>query len=99
MNLLRRKSFDDLLAHTQEKKLTKALGAFDITLMGLGIIIGTGIFCPDGYWSGQICRPWTHAVFCIRGHYLRLCLSGLFRTGIVSSRIGELVYVRLRIAG
>lgn len=33
MNILRRKSFDDLLAHTQEKKLNKALGAFDITLM------------------------------------------------------------------
>ena len=32
MNILRRKSFDDLLAHTQEKKLNKALGAFDITL-------------------------------------------------------------------
>ena len=26
MNILRRKSFDDLLAHTQEKKLNKALG-------------------------------------------------------------------------
>ena len=43
---LRRKSFDDLIAHTQvkDKQLNKALGAMDITLMGLGIIIGTGIF-------------------------------------------------------
>ena len=47
MDILRRKSFDDLLAHTKEKKLNKALGAFDITMMGLGIIIGTGDLCSD----------------------------------------------------
>lgn len=48
MNILRRKSFEDLMETTEEKKLTKALGAFDITLMGLGIIIGTGIFVLTG---------------------------------------------------
>ena len=53
MDILRRKSFDDLLAHTKEKKLNKALGAFDITMMGLGIIIGTGIFVLTGYRSLQ----------------------------------------------
>ena len=57
MNLLRRKSFDDLLAHTQEKKLTKALGAFDITLMGLGIIIGTGIFVLTGIGAAKYAGP------------------------------------------
>ena len=57
MNILRRKSFDDLLAHTQEKKLNKALGAFDITLMGLGIIIGTGIFVLTGIGAAKYAGP------------------------------------------
>lgn len=43
MSILRRKTFDDLMANAEEKKLTKALGAFDLTMLGLGIIIGTGI--------------------------------------------------------
>ena len=65
MNILRRKSFDDLLAHTQEKKLNKALGAFDITLMGLGIIIGTGypsflqrLLVLSSVW---LIRNWLHS--------------------------------------
>ena len=57
MNIFRKKSFDELMAHTQEKKLTKALGAFDITLMGLGIIIGTGIFVLTGIGAAQYAGP------------------------------------------
>lgn len=57
MSILRRKSFDDLMRHTQEKKLTKALGAFDITLMGLGIIIGTGIFVLTGIGAAKYAGP------------------------------------------
>ena len=57
MSILRRKSFDDLMEHTQEKKLTKALNAFDITLMGLGIIIGTGIFVLTGIGAAKYAGP------------------------------------------
>ena len=57
MDILRRKSFDDLLAHTKEKKLNKALGAFDITMMGLGIIIGTGIFVLTGIGAAKYAGP------------------------------------------
>lgn len=56
-SLLRRKSFEDLMENTQEKKLTKALGAFDITLMGLGIIIGTGIFVLTGIGAAKYAGP------------------------------------------
>ena len=42
---------------TEEKKLTKALGAFDITLMGLGIIIGTGIFVLTGIGAAKYAGP------------------------------------------
>ncbi len=57
MNILRRKSFDDLMAHTEEKKLAKALNAFDITMMGLGIIIGTGIFVLTGIGAAKYAGP------------------------------------------
>ena len=57
LDIFRRKSFDELMAHTQEKKLTKVLGAFDITLMGLGIIIGTGIFVLTGIGAAKYAGP------------------------------------------
>ena len=57
MNCHRRKSFEDLMAHSQEKQLTKVLGAFDITLMGLGIIIGTGIFVLTGIGAAKYAGP------------------------------------------
>lgn len=57
MNILRRKSFEDLMETTEEKKLAKALGAFDITLMGLGIIIGTGIFVLTGIGAAKYAGP------------------------------------------
>lgn len=57
MNIFRRKTYDDLMVNVQEKKLTKALGAFDITLLGLGIIIGTGIFVLTGIGAAEYAGP------------------------------------------
>ena len=37
--------------------MNKALGAFDITLMGLGIIIGTGIFVLTGIGAAKYAGP------------------------------------------
>ena len=37
--------------------MAKALGAFDITLMGLGIIIGTGIFVLTGIGAAKYAGP------------------------------------------
>ncbi|MHA4180792.1 amino acid permease, partial [Bacillus cereus] len=42
-NLLRKKSVSKLLGESQSKTLTKTLGAFDLTLLGIGAIIGTGV--------------------------------------------------------
>ena len=57
MSILRRKTFDDLMANAEEKKLTKALGAFDLTMLGLGIIIGTGIFVLTGIGAAKYAGP------------------------------------------
>ncbi len=41
---LRIKSLDDILANAERKSLKRSLGAFQLTMMGVGAIIGTGIF-------------------------------------------------------
>jgi APA family basic amino acid/polyamine antiporter len=38
------KSLDSILATAQKKSLTRSLGAFQLTMLGIGGIIGTGIF-------------------------------------------------------
>ncbi|NBU25052.1 MAG: amino acid permease [Gammaproteobacteria bacterium] len=41
---LRIKPLDDILATAEKKSLKRSLGAFQLTMMGIGAIIGTGIF-------------------------------------------------------
>lgn len=58
--LFRRKNLDDLLAQAadSEKGLKKVLGAFDLVLLGIGAIIGTGIFATVGTAAlGDADRP------------------------------------------
>lgn len=43
-NVWRVKSLDAILATAQKKALTRSLGAFQLTMLGIGGIIGTGIF-------------------------------------------------------
>ncbi|TFW45866.1 amino acid permease [Bacillus sp. 005/A4HT-01/001] len=48
-SLFRKKSISELIAATQgEKALRKELGSFDLTMLGIGAIIGTGIFVLTG---------------------------------------------------
>ncbi|ARD55508.1 amino acid permease [Bacillus safensis] len=48
-SLFRKKSISELIAATQgEKALKKELGSFDLTMLGIGAIIGTGIFVLTG---------------------------------------------------
>ncbi len=47
-SLFRKKSIDQLIAATRGKKHSKELGAFDLTMLGIGAIIGTGIFVLTG---------------------------------------------------
>jgi basic amino acid/polyamine antiporter, APA family len=44
MNFSRVKSIDAILAAAKKKSLTRTLGAFQLTLFGIGCVIGTGIF-------------------------------------------------------
>ena len=38
------KPLDDIIATAEKKSLKRSLGAFQLTMMGIGAIIGTGIF-------------------------------------------------------
>ncbi|MDP9674484.1 APA family basic amino acid/polyamine antiporter [Paenibacillus jamilae] len=47
--MFRKKNIDQLIAATRgEKALKRELGAFDLTMLGIGAIIGTGIFVLTG---------------------------------------------------
>ncbi len=46
--LLARKSHADLMAQAEASQLKRSLGVFELTMMGIGAIIGTGIFVLTG---------------------------------------------------
>ncbi len=59
MNLFRKKSVTELLAQSgsEGSALNKALGAFDLTTLGIGAIIGTGIFVLTGVVAAKHAGP------------------------------------------
>lgn len=59
MSLFRKKTIADLLANTDNKGsgLKKSLGAFDLTMLGIGAIIGTGIFVLTGVVAAKHAGP------------------------------------------
>ena len=59
MNLFRKKSIQDLILEAGQKdvKLKKDLGAFDLSMLGIGAIIGTGIFVLTGVAAAEHAGP------------------------------------------
>ena len=46
--LFRKKSLESLQKESEESSLKRSLGVFDLTMLGIGAIIGTGIFVLTG---------------------------------------------------
>ena len=46
--LFRKKSLETLQKEAEESSLKRSLGVFDLTMLGIGAIIGTGIFVLTG---------------------------------------------------
>ncbi|WP_088189148.1 amino acid permease [Desulfosporosinus sp. FKA] len=68
MNLLRKKSITKLIFESQQKSgLKKALGALDLTALGIGAIIGTGIFVLTGVAAAEYAGPALVLSFVISG--------------------------------
>nr|WP_263323231.1 amino acid permease [Neobacillus sp. Marseille-Q6967] len=59
MSLFRKKSIQDLMTEVGQKNVTlkKELGAFDLTMLGIGAIIGTGIFVLTGVAAAEHAGP------------------------------------------
>ena len=59
LNLLRTKTIEQSIADTEESEhqLKKQLGALQLTVFGVGVIIGTGIFVLTGEAAGEKAGP------------------------------------------
>jgi basic amino acid/polyamine antiporter, APA family len=79
MNLLRRKSVTDLQAEAlTDKSLHRALGPVNLTALGVGAIIGTGIFVLTGTVAAQNAGPAVVLSFVLAGVasvFAALCYS------------------------
>src|SRR3982751_4754347 len=73
------KPLDAILATAQKKGLHRSLGAFQLTLLGVGAVIGTGIFVLTAV-AAQKAGPGMMLSFCIAGFVCAvaaLCYSEL----------------------
>src|SRR5260221_173068 len=79
MNLFRRKSVTDLQAEAlTDHSLKRALGALNLTALGIGAIIGTGIFVLTGTVAAQNAGPAVILSFVLAGIasiFAALCYS------------------------
>jgi len=67
-NIFRKKSINELLSEVSgEKSLKKVLGAFELTMLGIGAIIGTGIFVLTGIAAANYSGPALILSFIISG--------------------------------
>ena len=79
MNLFRRKLVTDLQAEAQsDQRLHRALGPLNLTMLGIGAIIGTGIFVLTGTVAAQNAGPAVTLSFVLAGLasvFAALCYS------------------------
>ena len=67
MSPFRVKSIETMLEGTQANPLKKSLSAFDLTLLGIGCIIGTGIFVLTGVAAATYAGPAIMLSFVLSG--------------------------------
>ncbi|MGZ4614111.1 MAG: amino acid permease [Actinomycetes bacterium] len=69
MNLFRTKPVEQSIEHTDEPghKLRRSLSAFDLTIFGVGVVIGTGIFVLTGEAAGVEAGPAVALSFVVAG--------------------------------
>ncbi|MCC8483180.1 MAG: amino acid permease [Rickettsia endosymbiont of Labidopullus appendiculatus] len=67
MSFLTRKSFESIKELGKTSGLSKNLGAFDLILLGLGAIIGTGVFVTTGIIAAKYSGPAVMLSYAIAG--------------------------------
>lgn len=83
MNLFRKKPLAEVLGGGSTGKLNKTLGALDLTTLGVGAVIGTGIFVLTGVVAAQHAGPGIILSFALAG--LACVLSALCYSELASS--------------
>ncbi len=67
MNLFRKKTFEEVRDVSSSSGLSKTLTAFDLIVIGLGAIIGTGVFVLTGSIAAQYSGPAVMVSYAIPG--------------------------------
>ncbi len=67
MNFLKKKTFDSVRNISNSSELNKTLTAFDLVLLGLGAIIGTGVFVVTGMVAAKYSGPAVMLSYAIAG--------------------------------
>ena len=96
-----RKSHDVLVRDATadpEHGLKRSVGVLDLTALGIGAVIGTGIFVIIGEAIGDR-RPVDHHLLRPRGRDVPVLGLLLRRTGLVDPGLGQRVHLRLRDPG
>ena len=75
MNLFRTKSIEQLQTAAATSGMVKSLGALDLVLLGIGCVIGTGIFVLTGVAAAKYAGPAVTVSFVLSG--LACALAGL----------------------
>lgn len=74
MNLMRKKSISSMMELKETGgTLKKELGAFDLTMLGIGCVVGTGIFVMTGVAAAQHAGPALILSFIIAGLVCAFC--------------------------
>jgi len=78
MNLTRTKTIEQSIADTEEPdhQLRKELGPLQLTVFGVGVIIGTGIFVLTGEAAGEKAGPAVALSFLFSGIACALAAAG-----------------------
>src|SRR5438067_461746 len=68
-SLLRTKTVEQSIEDTDEpgRRLRRALGPVDLTVLGVGVVIGTGIFVLTGVAAGTVAGPAVSLSFVVAG--------------------------------
>src|SRR3978361_1523502 len=100
MNLTRTKTIEQSIADTEEPEhqLRKQLGALDLTVFGVGVVIGTGIFVLTGKAAGVQAGPAVALSFVFSGiacALAALCYAEFASTVPVAGSAYTFSYARL----
>ena len=93
MNLFRTKSIAEMRKAATHSGMAKTLGAFDLILLGIGAVIGTGIFVLTGV--RRACRHDILHLFRACLCTCRACLCGIC---LRRSGVRQCVHLYIRIA-